>query len=140
MDYLIGSLTTLLIIFAIIRFLSNIKPSKPLKQNKFRYSQSSIHEMIKPLIPQELLKRTVISQSSKHEEKYNIKVIILENIAYWIKDNRFYMADIEDGIVDKDSTRIVDTMAMDPVELDKMLFIMDKLREGFTNDSGSTGN
>jgi hypothetical protein len=29
---------------------------------------------------------------------------------------------------------------MDSVELDKMLFIMDRLREGLDNDSGSTGN
>jgi hypothetical protein len=29
-------------------------------------------------------------------------------------------------------------MSMSSVELDKMLFIMDKLREGFENDSGGT--
>jgi hypothetical protein len=28
---------------------------------------------------------------------------------------------------------------MDKVQLDKMLFIMDKLREGLSNDSGDSG-
>jgi hypothetical protein len=42
--------------------------------------------------------------------------------------------------INKESTRRVDTMAMDKVELDKMLFIMDQLRDRNINDSGSSGN
>lgn len=137
MDFLLGSLVTLLIIGIIITFLSKFSHIK--KQN-FRYSQSGIHEIIKPLIPSDLFKRKVITQSSKHEENVNVKVIIMGNNAYWIKDNQFYVADLEDGIIDKDSTRIVDIMDMNQVELDKMLFIMDRLREGLSNDSGNSGN
>ena len=69
-----------------------------------------------------------------------IKVLILDGSAYWIKDNNFYTASVDQsGTVDKETTRIVDIMTMTSVELDKMLFIMDKLREGLDNDSGSTG-
>jgi hypothetical protein len=47
---------------------------------------------------------------------------------------------MNEGYVDKETTRRVDTMGMDKVELDKMLFIMDQLRDGKINDSGSSGN
>ena len=52
----------------------------------------------------------------------------------------FYMADIFQNDIQKDTARVVDTIGMDKVQLDKMLFIMDQLREGKNNDSGSTGN
>ncbi len=45
-----------------------------------------------------------------------------------------------DGTVDKDSTTRVDTDSMSKVQLDKMLFIVDKLREGTFDDSGSAGD
>ena len=61
-------------------------------------------------------------------------------MAYWVKDNIFYEASITNSGVDSATTKVVDTIGMDSVELDKMLFIMDKLREGLDNDSGSTGN
>ena len=37
--------------------------------------------------------------------------------------------------MDKESAEKVDTIHMDKVQLDKMLFIMDKLREGIDDDS-----
>lgn len=72
--------------------------------------------------------------------KTNIKVILVDGSAYWVKDNAFYTAYLsEDGLVDKDTTRVVDTITMSGVELDKMLFIMDRLREGIDDDRGGTG-
>jgi len=64
----------------------------------------------------------------------------MEDQAYWIKDNIFYTADVMGDGVDKDTTRRVDTMVMNKVQLDKMMFIIDRLREGNSNDSGSTRN
>ena len=64
----------------------------------------------------------------------------MDEQAYWIKDNVFYTADMDGDYVDKDTTRRVDTMAMNTVQLDKMMFIVDKLREGNLNDSGGTRN
>ncbi len=74
-------------------------------------------------------------QSKNHYNKTNLKVIILDSNAYWIKDNVFYTAPMVDHFVDKDNAREVDTISMDRVQLDKMLFIMDKLREGINDDS-----
>ena len=64
----------------------------------------------------------------------------MDDQAYWVKDNVFYTADMDEGDVNKNTTREVDTMTMNKVQLDKMMFIMDRLREGTFNDSGGTGN
>jgi hypothetical protein len=82
----------------------------------------------------------VETQAQKHEKKTRIKVIIMDDQAYWVKDNVFYTADMSGEIVDKETTRVVDTMTMSKVQLDKMVFIMDRLREGIFDDSGSAGN
>jgi hypothetical protein len=85
-------------------------------------------------------KPKIKTQSKIHDSKINIKVIIMDNQAYWIKDNAFYTASIRiDGNVDKDSTRVVDTMSMNSVQLDKMMFILDKLREEAFDDRGGSG-
>ena len=141
MEYLLGSFATFIIILICYFILNYINNNIKNNFKKIKYSQSHVHSLIAPFIP--ILNQTIsnkITQSKNHDNKNNIKVIIIDNSAYWIKDNAFYTAFIDPhGTVDKDTTRIVDTMAMDPVELDKMLFIMDKLREGLNNDSGSSG-
>ena len=75
------------------------------------------------------------SQSIIQHDKTNIRVIIFDNSAYWIKDNMFYKAPLVNELIDKESAEQVDTMGMDKVQLDKMLFIMDRLREGINDDS-----
>ena len=75
------------------------------------------------------------TQSKKHQEEANVKVIIVGNQAYWIKNNTFYKAPLVDQLIDKDSAERVDTTNMDKVQLDQMLFIVDKLTEGASDDS-----
>jgi hypothetical protein len=43
-------------------------------------------------------------------------------------------------LINKEAAEQVDTMGMDKVQLDKMLFIMDKLREGINDDSRGSGD
>jgi hypothetical protein len=138
LEYLIGAF---LGIFFIL-FIQNreiIKVSK--KDFVIKYSQSHILEIIKPLLPPPEKKRVnKNTQAYKHEEKTNVRVIILDDKAFWIKDNLFYSADFTGETIDKDSTSIVDTMGMDKVQLDKMLFIIDQLRDGKDNDNSSSGD
>ncbi len=139
MEYLIGSFTT----FALVLLMSFFKKDSTEKQKvTVRYSQSHIFDLVRPLLPpisnKPIKKR--ISQSTKYEEKTNIRVLIIDNVAYWVKENVFYKASVLNNGVDSDTTQVVDTIGMDSVELDKMLFIMDRLREGLDSDSGSTGN
>ena len=75
------------------------------------------------------------SQSKIRQEKENVRVIIVENEAYWVKDNAFYTAPLVNDLIHKDYAVQVDTTHMDKVQLDKMLFILDKLREGVSDDS-----
>ena len=118
-----------------------MKPKVTKKDFQIRYSQSHIFEIIKPLLPPiNKTKQNKNTQSYKHEEKTNVKVIIMDGSAFWIRENVFYTAQFDPEGIDKDSTTVVDIMGMDTVELNKMLFIMDQLRKGKDNDSSSTGN
>ena len=75
------------------------------------------------------------TQSRKYHEKMNIKVIIVDENAYWVKDNIFYTAPMINEHIDNDMAKEVDTISMNKVQLEQMLFIMDKLREGINDDS-----
>lgn len=140
MEYFVGFLSALFLVYLLFKL--QIKSHVILKNKikSVRYSQSHIHVLVSPLLPKtKNFKKIVKSQSLLHESRFSIKVIIMDNKAYWIKDNIFYVADmILDGTVDKETTRRVDTMGMDKVQLDKMMFIVDKLREGVLDDSGGT--
>lgn len=140
MDFLIGSFSTALIIFGVSKYFQQIVKIS-LESERYIFSQSSMHEMIKPLLPEDFFRpKPKKTQSSVYEAKTNVRVIVLDGLAYWIRDNKIYEADIGMQGIEKDSARIVDTMSMDKVQLDKIAFIVDALREGLDNDSGSTGN
>lgn len=139
MEYFIGSFTTMLLLYFVGRVRSSIETKSELFNVHF--SQSNMHEIVKPLLPPALFeKKKPETQSLKHERKTNVKVIIVEGHAYWVKDNIFYMADMDQDLIDRETTRVVDTMGMNKVELDKMLFIMDRLMEGEGDDRSGTGN
>lgn len=121
------TITILLVLFTYV-FASRTKESAPIVSQSMllhRYNGTKKYS-------RKLNKKT---QSKMHHDKTNVKVIILDNQAYWIKDNIFYRAPLVDQLIDKDSAEEVDTINMDKVQLDKMLFIMDKLREGINDDS-----
>lgn len=141
MKYLIGFFSAFLLMYCIFKIQNKSNIFQEPKIKSLKYSQSHIHSIVFPLLPKDKIgKSKKKSQSILHESKTSIKVIIMENSAYWIKDNIFYMADMSmDGMVDKDTTRRVDIMAMDKVQLDKMMFIVDKLREEAFDDRGGSG-
>jgi len=141
MEYLLGSFTTFaLLIFFSMLFKNSINKNN-INKNNVKYSQSHIFMYIRPLLPDmSNIKKIKNTQSLNYQRKINVKVIILDNYAYWIKENQFYKAEMVNNLIDPDTTTTVDTIGMDSIQLDKMLFIMDKLREGLDNDSGSTGN
>jgi hypothetical protein len=139
MEYFLGSAITMLAMFITTRLISS--RSINVKENNFRYSQSHIHTLIMPLIPElKNYKKKIVTQSSKHEERTNVRVVIVDNKAYFVKEGIFYCADMDGQYIDSTSTTVVDTIGMDKVQLDKMLFIMDQLRDGKKNDSGDSRN
>jgi hypothetical protein len=139
MEYFLGSAITMIAMFVTTRLISFNKVEN--KKDIPRYSQSHIHMLILPLLPEiKKYKKKMITQSSKHEERTNIKVVIVDNKAYFIKNGTFYCADMHGTEIDGANATSVDTMAMDKVQLDKMLFIMDQLRDGKKDDSGDSRN
>ena len=130
---------TLLFSWSIIKIL-NKKRIKSFNKNKYR--QSDIYEIIKDIIPKQKLNKTkCITQSEKHIQKNMLKVVITNDKAYWTLDNVFYTADAVNGRVDEDTVVPLDFEDMSKTELDKMLSILDDLKQGVEpNDSGSSGN
>ena len=139
MEYLLVIGLTLIVSWSIIK-ISNKKRITFLK--KIKYRQSDVYEMIKNVIPrQKFDKPKFITQSQKHIQKNMLKVVITEGKAYWILDNIFYTADAINGRVDENTIKQLNFENMSKTELDKMLSILDDLKQGVRpNDSGSAGN
>jgi hypothetical protein len=131
MNYFIYSLISVLTFLSLSFIISYMKRKYSQGNGEFiRYSQSHIHSIIKDYIPRPTRPLVDRSQSLNHETKQHVKVIITEDKAYWIMNNNFYSANVVEGSIDKDSTSVVDTFSLDQEELDKMLFILDQLKNG----------
>ena len=106
------------------------------------YRQSDMHRMLKYFFSLEITnneKRP--SQLTKRIEKDMIKVIVMENQAYWVSDNTFYVAKAFEGEVLPDTAEPIDIESMSRKDIDKMLFILDNLKNGKDkDDSSSAGN
>lgn len=141
MEYFLGSLITILtLIIASKLFSTKIKETSV---KRIVYTQSYIYDLIGPLLPSggflEAYK-TSTTQSRLHQDQLNVRVLFVEGKAYWIKDNQFFTATAINGMVVEETISKVDIMGMDKVELEKMVFIVDKLTEGKSNDSGNPGH
>lgn len=138
MEYILTAGLTLFLSWSILKVS---KKNRIKNIGRIRYSQSSIHERIKNFIPKTLYdKPQKPSQARKHVESHMIKIIVIENKAYWVKDNIFYVAETQQGSVIPETAQPVDTVNMSKKDLDKMLFILDNLGKGKKDDSSSTGN
>jgi len=139
MEYLLVIGLTLLSYWSIIK-ISNKKRMIFLSKNKYR--QSSIYEMVKDVIPKQRFdKPKVITQSQRHIQKNMLRVVIAEGSAYWILNNVFYTANAINGRVDEETIKPLDIENMPVKELDKMLSILDDLKQGVgPNDSSGSGN
>lgn len=139
MEYILGSLLTLVSIYVANRLIN--KKIIKYRRVPVLYTQSMVHETLSPFIPtnKELDYKPLKTQSVSHKNKNTMRVLFVSNKAYWIKDNNFYTADLVDGMVDEESTKKVDTMGMDKVQLEEMSFIVDKLTEGLDDENRYTG-
>ena len=130
---------TLIAYWAILKVIKN--RSKKVF-SKTLYRQSDMHRMLKYFFSLEITnneKRP--SQLTKRIEKDMIKVIVMENQAYWVSDNTFYVAKAFQGEVLPDTAEPVDIENMSRKDIDRMLFILDNLKNGKEkDDSSSAGN
>lgn len=136
MEYLIGSLITFGVMVTASLLSRKYNPQAPI----IRYSQSHIHRLIYPFLPSNHeMQEHKESQSSKHMDEIFTRIVFVDNEAYWIKDGKFFVADVVDGDVVKETATEVDTMAMDAIQLNKIKIIVEKLSEGKDNDSRNAG-
>ena len=111
------------------------------KFSKTLYRQSDIHKLLKYFFSIRLPNNEgPSSQLTKRKEKNMTKVIFVDNQAYWVSENTFFVAESINGEIQRQTARPVNTNGLSKIDLNKMLFILDSLKNGSKNDSGSSGN
>ena len=137
MDFLIGAIVTIIAYSVSQRIIRKSLP-KDEGISTINYSQSHIYDLMRPFLEfADVVSSDVPSQSINYLKNAYMKVMVVNSKAYWIKNNTFYVADVVEGEVKKETTKEVDTMAMNKVELNEMLFIVEKLREESDDNRGS---
>lgn len=128
MEYLVGSTVTLIAIAVISLFVKRaVADNQPVQ---YRYSQSHIHQLLYPFMPYLTIGMAdkKESQLTKYHDSMFIRVVVQGDKAYWIKDGVFYVSSVsEDGQVDKENAKQVDTMSMSKVELKNIIEIVEQL-------------
>lgn len=105
-----------------------------------RYSQSHVYRLIEPFMPDNNeMRQYPTTQATKFLDRLLIKVVFVEDEAYWIKDNIFYVANAKDHEIQHDTAVQVDTMSMDKVQLDKIKLVVEQLTKGNQDDSRNAG-
>lgn len=138
MEFLIGSMLTLVSVIV-------IQKSTKTYQRKYkaippRFTQSRSYEVTKifsMIVPEQ--KEMLDTQATNHFDSQSTTVLLFENNAYWILDNKVYIANIVDGQIDEESKKVVDTINMSDVELKKIVFVVETLTKGGDNDRRSSG-
>lgn len=145
-------LTTVLIcsiIYIVGKITNNAMSKNVMPQLKQR--QSTVHSIVKDVLPtnQEIIKNIIgnrekLKQTKQSMQNYNaesIKVIVIENKAYWIQDNTFYETVLtEDGEIDQSFAKPVDTSNLDVEAVNGLMKIVDNLRSTDKNDGSGTSN
>lgn len=100
-------------------------------------SQMDVHNITKALLSKHTTKQKT-SQMRQYENDNRINVLVIGDQAYWISNNVFYTGDIVDNQIDHETTRPINTENMQNDEIEKMLFIIDSLKNGNKDDIGGT--
>jgi len=138
MEYILTAVLTFIASWFILRVIRK-KAQKGF--SKTLYSQSDMHRLLKYFFSLNITDdEKPASQLTKRREKDMIRVIVMGDLAYWVSDNIFYVAEAVNGEVIPQTAKPVDTNSMSRKDLDKMLFILDSLKNGNKNDSSSAGN
>jgi hypothetical protein len=137
MEYIIGSLFTLATLVLVTWSLRSSQLKEP---HKIVYRQSHIFEMIRPFLDAPIYRfPDQNSQSFNHLLSNKQRILYLEDRAYWIRDNTLFVSEVVDGVINEEETKVVDTMALDKVELEQVIFIVEKLTEDANDDGRNSG-
>ena len=141
MDFFLGAVTAIVCVIALNRFVLDAqKDEKTVRLIKDTQAQRydslksvyAILDVIKP--PKE-----IDTQATRFFDSKHTTVALVEDKAYWIEDNVLFETEIVDGNFEKESAKRVDTMTMDKLELNKIIYIVEQLTEAKKDDRGYPG-
>lgn len=142
MEYFVGAGITLMSIFVFNKFVDKKIPKQ--KKLNLKFSQSRMFILMEPFkifmdtfIEKE--KPQIKTQATNFVKKNTIKILFSKDKAYWIKDNKVFVANTIDGKIDQESASVVDTMNMNKIELDNMIHIVEELTRGIKDDTSDSG-
>lgn len=135
MEYFIGSVVAIGLIILLNIFTKRLPTDERIT---IQTSQSYLFSLMGNSLALKNMVKPKPTQASKHLEKMFVRILIVNGKAYWIKDNVFYVADVEGEDIDKANAKKVDIMSMDKVQLEEAMFIIDKLKED-SHDSWDSG-
>jgi hypothetical protein len=141
MEYFVGSVATLIAAVVFIMTANKIynrSSNLSLKRSQSRSLQLILNAGYNVVLPAPPINKD--TQAHKHNSKNEIRVVIHDDFAYWIQNNAFLTAKVRGGVIDQTTTKLVDTLAMDKVELDKISFIVEKLNERQSDDRSNPGH
>lgn len=153
MEYFDPLFLTTLVGWFIIYIVVKTKTTFANRSKKFdlKHRQSTIHSVVEPVLPtnEEIIssivkKKKESSKTKQSKQTYSpeqIKVIVVDNKAYWIQNNTFYETIVtEDGEIDQSLSKPVDTTNLGEEEVNTLMHIVDELRSVEKDDGGSSGN
>jgi hypothetical protein len=127
MKYIIAASLTFVLSIAIIKYMSSIN------YNNYRRSvirQSNNHFINNMFNVNSKTKNSKpISQLRKYNAQNTVKAIVMNDKAYWVVDNVFYTADAYDKDIDSTSIKPVDIENISKEEVEKLLLILDNLKD-----------
>lgn len=127
---------TLVIAWSIIKITTKKRYNR---FGKVLHSQNDLYNILKNMFDSDVdVTKTAKSQSKNYRESNMVRVLIVGNRAYWVKDNIFYVADADGDAPIPETAEPVDTSQMSKKDIEKMLFILDNLKDGNIDDSGSS--
>ena len=137
---MINAIAFILTILPVLYIIKMMRKKKNKQLSRVLSRQSEVHTMMKEFFLRGIFDNVSPSQLTKRKQKGRIRVIVVGNEAYWVAENMFYVAEAFNGEVQPATAKPVDIGSMSNKDIDKMLFILDSLKNGKENDSGSSGN
>lgn len=85
-------------------------------------------------------RKPLVTQATNFHDNTALRVVLLDDKAYWIQNQRLVEATHINGKISQDTIKLVDTMAADSVELKKISIIVAKLTGEDDVAGGSSGH
>jgi hypothetical protein len=136
MDYILVVGLTTVLTYSIIKVMA-IKNNR--KFGRVLYRQSDMHNVLSKVYP--LVPKKVEKSYCKYRENSpdTVKVVIIEDSAYWVFNNTFYVAQTDGHNVLPETAEPINTSGLSKDEVSKMLSILDGLIGGGSDDSSGAG-